>query len=193
MRLADQRMYVHKDGAAAPAGTRRATCSSRCSPSASPTWASIWGPSRTSRARRRSPSGSGEELDEVVRAAELHDVGKIAIPDAILHKPGPLDDDEWAFMRQHTVIGERILAPRPRCARSPARARQPRALGRHRLPRRPRGRGDPARRPDRRRRARLDPRGHDPRVVATLSAASYVQLSWRWTCAICFLPWGLRA
>ena len=53
------------------------------------------------------------EIDVVVRAAELHDVGKIAIPDAILHKPGPLDDDEWAFMRKHTLIGERIVAAAP--------------------------------------------------------------------------------
>ena len=43
-------------------------------------------------------------------AAQLHDIGKVAIPDAILHKPGPLDDDEWAFMRRHTLIGERIIA-----------------------------------------------------------------------------------
>ncbi|HZU39789.1 MAG TPA: diguanylate cyclase [Solirubrobacteraceae bacterium] len=44
------------------------------------------------------------------RAAELHDVGKLAIPDAILNKPGPLDESEWAFMRQHTIVGERIVA-----------------------------------------------------------------------------------
>ena len=56
-----------------------------------------------------------EELDEVARAAELHDVGKVAIPDAILHKPGPLDEAEWGFMRRHTIIGERILARRRRC------------------------------------------------------------------------------
>ena len=48
-------------------------------------------------------------LDETLRAAELHDVGKLAIPDAILNKPGPLDETEWAFMRQHPVIGQRIL------------------------------------------------------------------------------------
>jgi two-component system, cell cycle response regulator len=52
---------------------------------------------------------SGEELDVLARAAELHDVGKIAIPDAILHKPGPLDAEEWRFMRRHTILGERIL------------------------------------------------------------------------------------
>jgi two-component system cell cycle response regulator len=51
-----------------------------------------------------------EAVDEVCRAAELHDVGKIAIPTDILHKRGPLDEAEWRFMRQHTVIGERILA-----------------------------------------------------------------------------------
>jgi two-component system, cell cycle response regulator len=50
------------------------------------------------------------ELVPVLRAAELHDVGKLAIPDAILNKPGPLDDAEWEFMRSHTIIGERIVA-----------------------------------------------------------------------------------
>jgi diguanylate cyclase (GGDEF)-like protein len=54
-----------------------------------------------------------EALDEVVRAAELHDVGKMAIPDEILHKPGPLTAEEWAFVRQHTIIGERILSAAP--------------------------------------------------------------------------------
>ncbi len=54
-----------------------------------------------------------EALDEIARAAELHDVGKIAIPEVILRKPGPLDDAEWQVMRQHTIIGERILAAAP--------------------------------------------------------------------------------
>jgi two-component system, cell cycle response regulator len=56
---------------------------------------------------------SGERLDEVYRAAELHDVGKVAIPDAILSKPGPLDPAEWEFIRAHTLIGERIIAAAP--------------------------------------------------------------------------------
>ncbi|HEX6714731.1 MAG TPA: diguanylate cyclase [Thermoleophilaceae bacterium] len=59
------------------------------------------------------PSG---ELDDLVRAAEFHDIGKVAIPDAILHKPGPLDESEWSFMRQHTVIGERMLDVAPALA-----------------------------------------------------------------------------
>jgi putative nucleotidyltransferase with HDIG domain len=41
--------------------------------------------------------------------ALLHDVGKIAVPKEIVNKPGPLDDDEWAVMRQHTIAGQRML------------------------------------------------------------------------------------
>jgi two-component system cell cycle response regulator len=55
----------------------------------------------------------GEELEELRLAARLHDVGKLAIPDTVLHKPGPLDVEEWAFIKEHTVIGERILAASP--------------------------------------------------------------------------------
>ncbi len=57
-----------------------------------------------------------EQLDELRRAAELHDIGKAAIPDAILDKPGPLSDQEWDFMRRHTLVGERILAAAPALA-----------------------------------------------------------------------------
>ncbi|MGH2974232.1 MAG: bifunctional diguanylate cyclase/phosphohydrolase [Solirubrobacterales bacterium] len=51
-----------------------------------------------------------EQRDETYRAAQLHETGKMAIPDAILNKPGPLEESEWEFVRQHTVIGERIIA-----------------------------------------------------------------------------------
>jgi HD-GYP domain-containing protein (c-di-GMP phosphodiesterase class II) len=54
-----------------------------------------------------------DELFQVARAAELHDVGKVAMPDAILQKPGPLTDVEWSFMRQHTIAGDRILSAAP--------------------------------------------------------------------------------
>jgi diguanylate cyclase (GGDEF)-like protein len=56
------------------------------------------------------------QVETIRNAAELHDVGKIAIPDEILTKPGPLTDDEWVFMRQHSVIGERILSAAPALA-----------------------------------------------------------------------------
>jgi HD-GYP domain-containing protein (c-di-GMP phosphodiesterase class II) len=39
----------------------------------------------------------------------LHDVGKVAVPDAVLFKPGPLDEDEWALMRRHPDVGSEIL------------------------------------------------------------------------------------
>jgi two-component system, cell cycle response regulator len=54
-----------------------------------------------------------DELFQVARAADLHDVGKLAVPDAILNKPGPLDDVEWGCMRQHTIVGDRILSAAP--------------------------------------------------------------------------------
>ena len=53
------------------------------------------------------------ELDELRRAAELHDIGKLAMPDAVLRKQGPLTQGEWSLMRSHTLIGERILASSP--------------------------------------------------------------------------------
>jgi two-component system cell cycle response regulator len=53
------------------------------------------------------------ELAAIRQAAELHDVGKLAIPEEILGKPGPLAEDEWGFVRRHTVIGERILGSAP--------------------------------------------------------------------------------
>jgi diguanylate cyclase (GGDEF)-like protein/putative nucleotidyltransferase with HDIG domain len=53
------------------------------------------------------------EVDHVKAAALLHDIGKVAIPDQVLNKPGPLDDDEWKVMREHPVIGERILRAIP--------------------------------------------------------------------------------
>jgi len=54
-----------------------------------------------------------EDLDVLVRAAELHDVGKVAIPDEILHKAGPLSDSERQLMQRHPVIGERVLEAAP--------------------------------------------------------------------------------
>ncbi len=59
---------------------------------------------------------SGFEVERVELAARLHDVGKLAIPDAILNKAAPLDGDEWAIMRTHSEIGQRIVAAAPSLA-----------------------------------------------------------------------------
>ena len=52
-------------------------------------------------------------LRQVYWGALLHDIGKVGIPDAILLKPGPLDEAEWRVMRTHPEIGKRILAAMP--------------------------------------------------------------------------------
>jgi diguanylate cyclase (GGDEF)-like protein len=59
----------------------------------------------------------GEETMQAIElASRLHDIGKMAISDQILHKPGPLTPDEWKQMRAHTLIGERIIATAPSLA-----------------------------------------------------------------------------
>lgn len=52
-----------------------------------------------------------DQITALRRAGVVHDIGKVAVPDAILLKPGPLTEDEWRRMRQHPVIGENICAP----------------------------------------------------------------------------------
>jgi HD-GYP domain-containing protein (c-di-GMP phosphodiesterase class II) len=64
-----------------------------------------------------------ERLHAVVRAAELHDVGKILIPETILNKPGALTDDELALMRRHAIAGYVILAESGEPAPVPALVR----------------------------------------------------------------------
>jgi diguanylate cyclase (GGDEF)-like protein len=54
---------------------------------------------------------SDDELRDLRFAAVFHDIGKVAIPEAILHKPGPLSADEREVMERHSLIGEEILAP----------------------------------------------------------------------------------
>jgi diguanylate cyclase (GGDEF)-like protein len=56
---------------------------------------------------------SPEALEELARAAELHDVGKVGVPDAILSKEEPLTEAEREFVGQHTILGERILSAVP--------------------------------------------------------------------------------
>jgi diguanylate cyclase (GGDEF)-like protein/putative nucleotidyltransferase with HDIG domain len=56
---------------------------------------------------------SDGDLAHLRRAAALHDIGKVAIPDAILHAPRKLTEEEWVYMRQHTIIGARIIGAAP--------------------------------------------------------------------------------
>ena len=52
-----------------------------------------------------------DQVTALHRAGIVHDIGKVAVPDAILLKPGRLTEDEWQVMREHPVVGERICAP----------------------------------------------------------------------------------
>jgi diguanylate cyclase (GGDEF)-like protein len=56
------------------------------------------------------------EVHRIELAATLHDIGKTALPDSLLNKPGPLNAQEWEFMHRHTAIGERIILAAPALA-----------------------------------------------------------------------------
>jgi PAS domain S-box-containing protein len=58
----------------------------------------------------RAAGMSPDELTHVRRGALLHDIGKIGVPDNILQKPGPLDDNEWIIMREHPKISYQLLS-----------------------------------------------------------------------------------
>jgi two-component system cell cycle response regulator len=121
LQLADRRMYARKGGRRLSAGSQSRDVLLRTLSETRPhLHAHLRGTAELATAVGRELGMRPEALDEVARAAELHDVGKMAIPDAILEKTGPLDDAEWSFMRRHTIIGERILLAAP-ALRSAAR------------------------------------------------------------------------
>ena len=114
LKLADRQMYAQKGGGRSSAALQSRDVLLRTLSERQPDLhAHLQGVAELAVEVGRELDMTPEELDELVRAAELHDVGKMAIPDAILQKPGPLDDAEWAFIRRHTIIGERILLAAP--------------------------------------------------------------------------------
>ncbi|MDQ6811672.1 MAG: HD domain-containing protein, partial [Actinomycetota bacterium] len=64
----------------------------------------------------RTLRASESEIAAVGSTADLHDIGKMAIPRTILNKPGPLSDVEWGFIHRHTIIGARIVSAAPSLA-----------------------------------------------------------------------------
>ena len=50
-------------------------------------------------------------MTHIRRGSQLHDIGKMGIPDSILHKPGPLSDQEWLVMRRHPGYAVELMAP----------------------------------------------------------------------------------
>jgi len=51
-----------------------------------------------------------EEAERLFAATPMHDIGKIGVPDAVLFKPGPLDEAEWKVLKRHTSFGASLLA-----------------------------------------------------------------------------------
>jgi diguanylate cyclase (GGDEF)-like protein/putative nucleotidyltransferase with HDIG domain len=114
LRLADQRMYAEKHGGRPSAGSQSRDVLLRALAERNPDLGEhLATVADLAVAVARKLGLAPAEVEQVRHAADLHDVGKVAIPDAILDKPGPLDADEWTFMRRHTIIGERIVAAAP--------------------------------------------------------------------------------
>jgi two-component system, cell cycle response regulator len=114
LQLADRRMYANKSRERASAGTQSRDVLLTALRETEPgLHEHLVGVAALAIAVADELGVDAEERDEIFRAAELHDVGKMAIPDAILSKPGPLDPAEWEFVRKHTLIGERIIAAAP--------------------------------------------------------------------------------
>jgi diguanylate cyclase (GGDEF)-like protein len=114
LRIADRRMYLHK--------SRRRTSGSRQTEDvllrvlyerSSELERHLMAVARLAGAVGRELNLAPEDVELLVQAAELHDVGKVAIPESMLNKPGPLSEDEWSFMKRHTLIGEKILSAAP--------------------------------------------------------------------------------
>ena len=57
----------------------------------------------------------GDDCEELRLAARFHDIGKVAVPDEVLNKPGPLDDHEWQIMACHVEWGAELLRHLPEC------------------------------------------------------------------------------
>ena len=117
LRIADQRMYERKNGGRRSAGDQSKAVLVRALSERHPGLtlhsADV---SRMAELVARRLGVSDDQLEPICHAAELHDVGKVGIPDAILSKPGELDPAEWEFMRRHTIIGERIVSGAPALA-----------------------------------------------------------------------------
>ena len=114
LRIADQRMYAQKNAGRTSATRQSKDVLVRALTERAPElFTHLDGVAELAEATARRLGMSEEEAECVRHTAELQDIGKVAIPDAILTKPGPLDPREWEFIRRHTLIGERIVSAAP--------------------------------------------------------------------------------
>jgi two-component system, cell cycle response regulator len=124
LRIADQRMYAQKNAGRTSASRQSKDVLLRALAERNPFLRShLNGVADLAQATALSLQLSHDVVEQVRHATELHDVGKVGVPDAILTKPGPLDEEEWAFIRRHTIIGERIINAAPALTRVAALVR----------------------------------------------------------------------
>ncbi len=117
VRTADIRMYENKNRQRVPADAQTANALLRAVYEREPEWAARM--ESTADLAARVCDALGVPRAEAVRirqAAQLHDVGKVGIPETILRKPGPLTEPEWYFVQQAPSVGERIAAAAPALA-----------------------------------------------------------------------------
>jgi diguanylate cyclase (GGDEF)-like protein len=114
LRLADRRMYAKKGQRAGSARSQTRGVLLRVLHEREPELdRHLDGVAHLAAELGRAQGLDAEDLDVLIRAAELHDIGKVAIPDEVLQKAGSLTEAEWALMRKHTLIGERVLKAAP--------------------------------------------------------------------------------
>ncbi|MFL6067004.1 MAG: HD domain-containing phosphohydrolase [Gaiellaceae bacterium] len=114
LRLADQRMYARKVSSRVSAGEQSSGVLLRALTERHPKLgAHAIRVSELADALARRLGLSDKDVELARLTGRLHDVGKMAIPDVILEKPGPLTTDEWQFVRDHSKVGERILHGAP--------------------------------------------------------------------------------
>jgi diguanylate cyclase (GGDEF)-like protein len=118
LQLADERMYAYKESGRTSAGRQTRDLALQILAAHEPelhSHSSHVAELVDGVARRLGLEGT--DLSDAVRAAELHDIGKVAMPYALLHKAGPLDEHEWELMRHHPIVGASILNAAPALAR----------------------------------------------------------------------------
>ena len=114
LRLADSRMYAQKQQRRSSAGSQSKNVLLRALQERSPTLGDhVSDVAELAVEIGRNLGLADHDLVFLSHVSELHDVGKVAIPDAILEKKAPLLTSEWAFIHQHTLIGERIIGAAP--------------------------------------------------------------------------------
>lgn len=113
LRVADQRLYAQKNAAKLGRGRPHEVLLQALREREPALYGHSRQVAQLSVAVGREMGLPADVLERIKLAAELHDIGKLGIPDEVLKKPGTLTEEEWSFVRQHTVIGQRILAAAP--------------------------------------------------------------------------------